>query len=341
MRRALLGILLLTLTVPRPARAERVVTVYTPHGKELLTLCEEGFEAAHPGVTVRWLDMGSQEILDRVRAEAERPNAQVWYGAPATMFMQAAEEGLLLAHPPAWGDAIPQDRRDARWRWMGTFLTPQVILYNHRRLDDDEVPSTFLELLDPRWEGQVVLREPLASGTMRTIFGAVVMGAPDEAEGFRRLARLDRVTGQYAANPTLMFQTLARGRATLTLWNLPDAMLQIRDYGFPFGYRIPTDGTPVLVDGIALLPGAGADAIAFLEYVNAVDQAVALAERFHRIPVRTDIPAQRLPEWMRDPIPAMDMDWERLAREGPGWMNHFDRRIKGRGAAYLAESTER
>src|SRR6185503_19767634 len=43
--------------------------VYSPHGKELLTEFEKRFEAQNPNIDVRWLDMGSQDALDRVRSE--------------------------------------------------------------------------------------------------------------------------------------------------------------------------------------------------------------------------------------------------------------------------------
>ncbi|HXV15327.1 MAG TPA: hypothetical protein VD758_01020, partial [Gemmatimonadaceae bacterium] len=41
-----------------------VLTVYSPHGPELLKYMEEGFEKAHPNIDVQWVDMGSQEVLD-------------------------------------------------------------------------------------------------------------------------------------------------------------------------------------------------------------------------------------------------------------------------------------
>ena len=44
-----------------------VLTVYSPHGPELLKYFEDGFEKAHPEIDVQWVDMGSQEVLDRVR----------------------------------------------------------------------------------------------------------------------------------------------------------------------------------------------------------------------------------------------------------------------------------
>ena len=43
----------------------RALIVYSPHGRDLLAHYERAFEAAHPDVDVQWMDMGSQEILDR------------------------------------------------------------------------------------------------------------------------------------------------------------------------------------------------------------------------------------------------------------------------------------
>ncbi len=320
------------------------VTVYSPHGKELLSLCESDFEAAHPNVDVRWLDMGSQEILDRLRAEAKRPQADVWFGAPATMFMTAANESLLEAYQPSWSGAAGEDRRDREHRWYGTFLTPEVILYNKANVTHAEIPDSFEGLADPVFKDRVILREPLASGTMRTIFGALILNAETEASGLATLARLDEVTVSYAANPTMLFQSLARGRGDITVWNLPDAMLQIDKYGFPFEFKVPPLGTPVLVDGIALIAGRddetkpnGIAARAFYEFVTSPEMAAKMAHEFYRIPVRSDLDPATLPDWVGIPIVAMDMQWERLASEGPGWMNVFDRQIKGRGAKYLRE----
>src|SRR5712671_6144011 len=55
----------------------KVLIVYSPHGKELLEYFEKGFEKARPDIDVQWVDMGSQEVLERVRAEKPNPQADV------------------------------------------------------------------------------------------------------------------------------------------------------------------------------------------------------------------------------------------------------------------------
>jgi iron(III) transport system substrate-binding protein len=67
-----------------------VLTIYSPHGKDLLEYYERGFEASHPAIDVQWVDMGSQEVLDRLRAEKANPQADLWFGAPSEIFARAA-----------------------------------------------------------------------------------------------------------------------------------------------------------------------------------------------------------------------------------------------------------
>src|SRR5438105_12525382 len=92
----------------------KVLIVYSPHGKELLEYFEKGFEKAHPDIDVQWVDMGSQEVLERVRAEKPSPQADVWLGAPAEPFDRATNEGLLQSYKPTWANAVDPDAHDVR-----------------------------------------------------------------------------------------------------------------------------------------------------------------------------------------------------------------------------------
>jgi hypothetical protein len=53
------------------------LVIYSPHGRDLLTLFERRFEAEHPDVDVRWIDMGSPDVYDRVglSAPTRRPTS--------------------------------------------------------------------------------------------------------------------------------------------------------------------------------------------------------------------------------------------------------------------------
>ena len=312
--------------------------VYSPHGTELLDAYEAAFEAAHPEVDVQWLDMGSQEAYERIRTERANPQASVWWGAPQTLFMQAAGEDLLEPFRPAWASALPATAKDAQGRWYGTFLTPEGLLYNTAALDSAAVPQTWDALLEPQWRGKILVRSPLESGTMRTLWGAMILRQPTVEDGYRWLARLDQNTKGYTADPTQMYLRIGRGEADLTLWNLPDTYLQAQTY--PFAFAAPAEGTVVLVDAVAIPRGAPQPALArqFVDFVTTPAALIDQARRFHRIPARTDVPADSLPAWMREQqFAELPLDWERLAADGAEWMQVWDEQIKGRGAEYLAE----
>ncbi|HEX7120055.1 MAG TPA: extracellular solute-binding protein [Longimicrobiales bacterium] len=316
------------------------LVVYSPHGREMLEAFERRFEAAHPDVDVQWIDMGSQEVLDRLRSEKANPQADVWWGAPSAMFETAAAEGLLAAYTPSWAGALPEHARDGEGRWFGTYITPEVIAYNSEVVTGDAIPRDWDEVLDPRWKGQLLIRDPLASGTMRTIFGMIVYRSLRETgsvdAGMDWLRRLDSQTKEYVLNPTLLYQKLARREGLVTLWDMPDIEHLKAKTGLPIDYVIPESGTPLVVDAIAVVEGAQNPALAreFVEFVGGMEGVVLAAREHFRLPARTDIPADSLPEGMRaarERIVPEPLDWALLQEKTSEWMRFWDENIRGRG----------
>ena len=325
------------------------VMVYSPHGRDLLVLFEQAFEARHPAIDVRWLDMGSQEVYDRIRSETANPQCDVWFGGPNAIFGRAAADGLLAAYRPSWADAVPESSRAEGDLYFGTFRTLPVIVYNSKLVSEEEAPRDWDDLLQPRFAGKVLIRDPIASGVMRTIFGMVLAksqtSSGSTADGFAWLARLDAQTKEYVANPALLHEKLMRGEGEVTMWELTDTLLE-RAKGVPFGYRFATSGTPVIDDAIALAAGAPhrAAALEFLEFAGSVEAQALAAEKAFRIPARTDIPREKLPAWAQEVLTAMQpavYDENLAAAKGQEWMATWDRTVRGKGAQLQAASGQR
>jgi iron(III) transport system substrate-binding protein len=314
-----------------------VLTVYSPHGKELLQYYEQGFESANATVDVQWVDMGSQEVLDRLRAEKANPQADLWFGAPAEIFARAASEGLLEPYAPTWADKVPADARDANGAWFGTYMTPEVIAYNTNAVTAAEAPKDWDDVLDPKWKGKVLIRDPIASGSMRAIFGGIlarsVARTGSTAEGWEWLRRLDGNTKEYVLNPALLYQKLGREEGTITLYNMPDIATLEQRTKTPVGYVIPASGTPLLVDAIALVKGARQldAARRFYEYVTTPAALDDAAVKFLRIPARTDMAVDSLPDIVkraRTEVKPMAGD-QRLLRDSlDAWMKYWDANIR-------------
>jgi iron(III) transport system substrate-binding protein len=318
----------------------KIVTVYSPHGKDLLGYLETEFEKAHPDIDVQWVDMGSQEVLDRVRAEKDNPQADVWFGAPAEAFDRATKEGLLQPYIPTWSNAVSVEGRDEGDNWYGTYLTPEVIGYNTDAVTREQAPKDWDDVLDPKWKGKVLIRDPIASGTMRAIFGAIVArsvartGSPEQ--GYEWLRRLDANTREYTLNPTILYQKLGRQEGVITLWDMPDIATLKSRLNIPVDYIIPSSGTPLLVDGIAIVRGTkkAAEAKLYYEFVTTPEAMKAAAQKYLRIPARTDIPQAELPQWIQDAnsqIKPMPVDRQMMAEHLNEWMKYWDSNIRNSG----------
>jgi iron(III) transport system substrate-binding protein len=335
----LLRVALLVLLTACSRDHRTPLVIYSPHGRDLLTLFQRRFEQLHPDVVVHWLDMGSQEVYDRLRSEASNPQADVWFGGPGTIFARGARDSLLAPFRPGWAEAVAPHERGPGDLYFAAYLTPAVLLYATGAVKPEQAPHDWDDLLDPQWKGKVLIRDPLASGTMRAVWGMIIergwKTTGDTATGFEWLRRLDGQTKEYVLNGTLLNQKLVRQEGLVSIWDLPDILLSKRD-GLPLDYVFPKSGTPVIEDAIGVVRSAphAEMARAFVEWVGSPAAQLLAAREVYRLPARRDLPADSLPEWARAVFREMrvaDVDWDVLAAHGDEWMRRWDESVRGKG----------
>jgi iron(III) transport system substrate-binding protein len=334
---ALILISALLFSCRRSAGNTRRLLIYTPHGQDLLKDFIARYKQSHPEADVQFLDMGSRQILERVTVERNNPQADLWWGASHTTFQSAADDNLLAPYHPSWAGKVPAESRDQSDRWYGTYETPQVIAYNSEAVTAADAPRDWDDVLDPKWRDKVLIRNPNPSDTMRAIFGAMIWRFYKDTNstdrGYDWLRKLDANVHEYTADGTLMMQKLARREGLITLWDMPDVRLYKEQKNFPVGYVVPASGTPVIIDGIAIVRGAPneEEARRFYEFVTTPESLAYAAHKYYRIPVRTDLDRSQLPGWMNEPFTRMPLDWELLRKQGADWLRYWDTNIRGRG----------
>ena len=318
--------------------SRRPLVIYTPHGRELLGEFERRYEEHDPQVDVQWFPMGAEVGIERIRSERTNPQADLWWGGPSTLFRQAERESLLARYIPSWHELAPAGSFSPGGFWYGTFETIKVIGYNSVRLSDKTAPQDWDNLIRPEWADQVIIRSPMESGTMKSVFAAMVYrfyaedGKPDR--GYDWLRKLDANTKAYAASPATLMLMIAREEGLVTFWDLTDILLQRREQGIPMWFVIPTSGALILNEGIAVVRGARHEELArdFYEFVTTKEALLCQAEYFFRVPTRTDIGHDEKPEWLRSlDIRPLPVDWEVLGEHREEWMQYWDQNIKNRG----------
>ncbi|MEO1086320.1 MAG: ABC transporter substrate-binding protein, partial [Acidobacteriota bacterium] len=148
--RRFLATALLALSVAACADDGREpLVLYSPHGRDLLGLFESTFEAQNPDIDVRWLDMGSQEVYDRILSEAVNPQADVWFGGPAAILARGVADGLLEAYEPPWAEAVAPSGRHPEAMYHSLYRTPPILVYNEDAVAAEDAPRDWADLLDP------------------------------------------------------------------------------------------------------------------------------------------------------------------------------------------------
>src|SRR5690606_1526349 len=189
-------------------------TIYTARDKELAEQVVADFEAAYP----EWagmatiLTLGAQEALERVRAEKANPQGDIWWGGTRQQLSQGAADGVLAPAPQEVIDAVAPQYRDADGLWIGEMKLAELFMVNTDMMSIDEAPADWDDLLAPEMKDQIAIRDVEASGTMRSIYCAMIdhADASSPEPGYEWLLKLDANTKVYAANPTDLYQRISR-----------------------------------------------------------------------------------------------------------------------------------
>jgi iron(III) transport system substrate-binding protein len=99
-------------------------------------------------------------LVQRIRAEAASPVADVFWSNEIFHTIRLAREGLLAPYNgPATKD-WPASFRDPEGKWYGFALRARVIAYDTQSVPPDQAPRTLEDTLDPKWKGRLVMAAP-------------------------------------------------------------------------------------------------------------------------------------------------------------------------------------
>lgn len=320
-------------TTEESAEASGNLVIYTARDQTVIDKVVEMFNEKYPDIQVDVLNMGAQEILERVRAEQANPGGDFWWGGTQAAFIQATDEGLLEPFTPSFDEAIKPEHKDPNGHWYGEMLLPEVIMYNSDVLDEDSAPQDWDDLIKEEWKDKILIRDVLPSGTMRTIYSAMIyrLGPDNPEEGYEWLAKLDANTKEYVQDPTNLYLKMARQEGVVSLWNLQDILIQKHANNQPFHYKVPESGAPILVDAVGIIKDAKniENAKLFYEFLFDPETVITLSEETYQIPSRTDIDEDAMPEWYKElDLIELELDWNVMAEKEMEWMEYWDANIK-------------
>lgn len=149
-------LLLLGLTCGRGLAAEPLVVYSHRHYESDDRLFETFTERT--GIPVRVVKAGADELMERLKAEGDRSQADIFMTADAGRLGEAKKAGLLQpVESEALASRVPDAYRDPDGQWCGFTLRARVLVYAPERVEEGEL-STYEDLADDKWRGRILCR---------------------------------------------------------------------------------------------------------------------------------------------------------------------------------------
>jgi len=201
------------------AVAAEKLTYYCSAQEDWCQLMATGFEEA-TGIKVSMTRKSSGETLAQIKAEADNPKGDIWWGGTGDPHLQAAEEGLAEEYlSPLRGEqndwAIKQSE-SAGNQTIGIYSGALGYGYNEDVLKANNlpVPSCWEDLTKPEYKGHVQMANPNSSGTAYTTLATIVQ-LFGEDKGFEFMKALHKNINQYTKSGSAPIKAAARGENTI------------------------------------------------------------------------------------------------------------------------------
>lgn len=223
------------------APEERSIAIYTHNDEPEMQAFLDALEA-DTGIQGEILRMSSGELWSRIEAESPNFGADMVWGMMHSFALKAEDMDILYPYDsPEWGD-IAAEFKDPEGRWYGWSYWYNAIAVNEDLIEAAgyEPPETWEDLLDPKWEGEIVCPDPGTSGTAYLIVSTLMQLKGEEA-GWEYLAELDKNVDQYTKSGTAPAQMVAEGEYMIGLsWDM--GVFNRIDEGYPVLAVIPEEG---------------------------------------------------------------------------------------------------
>jgi iron(III) transport system substrate-binding protein len=175
------------------APAKTTIVLYNAQHEQTTTALVAAF-TKQTGIVVK-VDNDDEDVLTaKIEQEGSRSPADVIFTENSNWLQQLADKGLLAKVQRSTLKAIPTADSARDGDWVGVSARVSAIVYNTKDLTPAELPSSVLDLADPKWKGKLEI------APSETDFWPVVSSVEDTYGHAKALAWLKGLKANAGAN---------------------------------------------------------------------------------------------------------------------------------------------
>jgi iron(III) transport system substrate-binding protein len=288
---------------PKPSR----LSVLCSNNEDSCTAVTRAFED-RTGQRVSTVRMSTSEALARLKVPATRNEFDVWMGGPAESYAEAADLDLLAPIDDLASVAeLPDAVRDPHGSWAGVYGGVLALCVNTQRVAT--VPRSWEDLLDPAYEGEVLMSSPLLSGTAATMLWVQYSRTGSVSEAMTYMSSLDAHLKTYLDSGTAVAHNVALGTAGVGISFAPYCEAE-RARSSAVEVVYPSEGTGYEIGAIGLVAGTQHRHVAreFIDFAVSDPGQRAAASQVHQSRTTTASRHNLLQEITDLPVPVFGGD---------------------------------
>lgn len=236
-------------------KVEQVLVYSIIHDEETRALTE--LFTSKTGIPVSYIRATTGELVNRVIAEKDNPQADILLGGATSYHIQADEAGALEKYVSPAAKDIPAYAKSPNGTWTGFCVLTLGVGVNSARFDQKfpgtAYPSTWEDLLNPRFKGEIVMTDPAASSTAY-LFVQGQLQRLGEKDGWDYLLRLSQNVGQFPDSGSAPPKLVGTGEYAIGIAYL-HALTKYKAQGFDIQLVAPPQSVGD-EDAISIMKGA-------------------------------------------------------------------------------------
>ncbi|MDR0389370.1 MAG: ABC transporter substrate-binding protein [Spirochaetaceae bacterium] len=267
------------------------LTVYSALPDQEIPTYFNAFEQ-DTGIHVNYVRLSAGEMMARIAAEKNNPQASVMHGGSSDTYVAAGKEGLLTPYQSPELVNIPSQYHDADGVWNPIYVGAIAFVCNTDWFKENSMslPTSWADLIKPEFRGQISMAHPATSGTSYTILATLIQLFGEEG-AFNYLRQLNANVRQYTKAGAAPPQEAALGEAAIAITFSHDG-LKPKVEGYPVELVFPSEGTGYEVGGVALIKNGfekeQENAKRFIDWFMSVRcQELYIDSGSNRLPVNT------------------------------------------------------
>lgn len=229
------------------------ITVYTSYEEDEIAAFLARAKQDLPDLDVNVLRLSSGDLHARILAEASNPQHDVIWGWAVTSLIDPRIGELIEPYQPANIDRIPAQFRDPDGKWFAVTGYMAAFCVNDEVLAAKNLPmpSSWADLLDPVYKGEVVMPNPASSGTGYLMIASIIQMMGEE-KGWQYLKDLDANIAQYIKSGSRPCNAASEGEFAVGASFALRAIKNIAE-GYPITMVIPSEGAGNELEANALM----------------------------------------------------------------------------------------